>query len=225
MKQVSIRGCWLLALVLAGTILLPAFSPAQSSRAVRSVPSVTKPARPAQKASEKRPDWKEIEKSIKSALAQTKDYRPGDLLAQDDAKKALQAAKKSGWTVAASHKLPERLLPASDELVRLFHGEKGTKFMRQIAGVPGGFDRLDKLRRQPNGSRRLQELMTQPDGYKLIEYLATTPAGRKTGRELSRGGRDFNATTKRIYTEGELLAALKVIYAEETSENSRKPAP
>lgn len=173
-----------------------------------------------------RPVWKDVEKAVKSALALRKDYKPGDLIAREDGTGVFAQLKKSGWEVKNSAELSERMLPASDELVRELRGKKSVAFMRKITSVPGGFDRLDRLRKQPYGSRRLREFINQPEGYKLIEYMATTPGGKRMGRELSsKKHGDFNAPTKRIYTEQQLLAELKTLYEAESSAVSESPVP
>ena len=160
-----------------------------------------------------RPKWDEIEKTIQSTLAAEKGYRPGDLITRDDGSRVFAALKKIGWEVKGPGELAERMLSSSDELVRELRSKDGRKFMRNITSVPGGYDRLDRLRNLPQGSRRLREFITQPEGHKLIEYMATTPGGKKMGRELSSKKRgNFNAPTQKIYTEQELIAELKTQY-------------
>ncbi len=89
--------------------------------------------------------------------------------------------------------------------------------MREIAGVPEGFDRLDRLRRLPDGQKRMKELIADPGGSTMIQYLATMPGGKNMGRQLSsKKHGDFNASTKRIYTEAQLLAELKTRYEAES---------
>jgi hypothetical protein len=165
----------------------------------------------------KRPAWPEIDKSVKATLAMVKDYKPGDLITREDAAGVFAVLKKTGWEVKKSADLSERMLSSSDEMVRELRSKQGRKLMQNIGSVPGGYDRLDRLRSQPYGSRRLREVIQQPEGYKLIEYMATTPGGKQMGRELSSKTRgDFNAPTKKIYTEQQFLAELKTIYQSET---------
>ena len=207
LKILTVLGftCWLGADLCSGQQIVPA-------------PGRARVVTPSKNSSSGRPAWKDVEKNVKSALALRKDYKPGDLISREDGTGVLALLKKSGWEVKNSAELSERLLPASDELVRELRGKKGLVFMRKIGGVPGGYDRLDRLRNQPYGSRRLREFINQPEGYKLIEYMATTPGGKRMGRELSSKKQgDFNAPTKRIYTEQQLLAELKTLYEAEPS--------
>ena len=164
-----------------------------------------------------RPAWKDVEKTVKATLAMLKDYKPGDLITREDAAGVFTALKKSGWEVKKSDDLSERMLSTSDEMVRELRTKQGRKFMRNVGGVPGGYDRLDRLRNLPYGSRRLREFIREPEGYKLIEYMATTPGGKRMGRELSSKKRgDFNAPTQKIYTEQLLISELKTLYQTET---------
>lgn len=169
-----------------------------------------------------RPAWKELEKSVKSTLAQGKEYQPGDLITREEASAALAELKKLGWEMKEPAKLTERMLPGSDALVTQLRGKGGVRFMREIARVPEGFDRLDRLRGLPDGERRIKELMSQPGGATLIQYMATTKGGENMGRELSSKKRgDFNAATKRIYTEAQLLAELKTRYEAESKSSTK----
>ncbi len=155
---------------------------------------------------------------MQAALTETVGYQAEDLINQADAARVFAALKKRGWDVKTSGDFTKQLLPASDELVRELNSKRGKVFMREVAKTPGGFDRLDRLRKLPYGRRRLQELINQPGGFTLIQYMATTSGGKTMGRELSSKKRgNFNAPTKRIYTESELIQALKPIYAAQSS--------
>lgn len=214
MRQVPIRRRWFLPILASGAIsfLIPCGGSAQ--------PPAAKPT------GENRPAWKAIEKTIKSTMAQTKDYESGDILSRDEAENAFDALKKLGWEVESRKKLTKRFLPASDEMVRLLRGKRGTKFMRKISTFPGGYDRLDKLRELPDGRQRMKELITQPGGHTLIEYLATTRGGKNLGKQLSSRTRgNFNEPTNRIYTEAGLVATLKQLYEGETKEKAGVQSP
>jgi hypothetical protein len=95
-------------------------------------------------------------------------------------------------------------------LVTQLRTRAGAKFARQIARLPGGYDRLEKLSRLPNGHQTIRDLIKGPDGYKLIQYMTTAPGGAELGRMLSKApkGRRFNRPTGRIYTVEMLLERL-----------------
>jgi hypothetical protein len=230
MKLMQNRGCFAM-IPFAGVLLClfadPEVSPGQFAPPGDRV--VIEPARPSksvpaadQSTPSDLPDWKAIEKSVRAEFAQIKDYKPGDLITREDAAGVFPALKKLGWKLKKPDELIERMLPASDDMVRQLRSKQGQKFMHDVSGVAGGFDRLDRLRNLPNGTRRLRELIQNPGGATLIEYMATTPGGKNMGRQLSTPNRgDFNAATKRIYTESELISALKSIYEAESAALSK----
>jgi hypothetical protein len=190
--------------------------------------TIIKPKREPKKSPEpktQRPAWEAVENAVKSTLAQTKDYQAGDLITREEASKVLAELKKLGWEVQEQSPLSERMLSSGDEMVRQLRDKNGVRFMREISAVPEGFDRLDRLRRLPDGQKRMKELIADPGGSIMIQYLATTPGGKNLGRQLSSNKRgDFNASTKRIYTEAQLLAELKTRYDAE-SKNVQSPQP
>jgi hypothetical protein len=47
--------------------------------------------------------------------------------------------------------------------------------MRHVAGMPGGYDRVDRLSRIPGAGDR-RALINTPGGHKMIEYMTTTKA-------------------------------------------------
>lgn len=225
---------FLLPLMLAGSCLWVCGSATAQNRTTtrlysQSAAASTRVKPAASPTGDKQPEklnWDDLEKLIKTTLAQTKDYRPGDLITQEEAGKVFPALKAKGWEVKSSKEVTEHLLPASDELVRQLRAQPGKKFMRKIGSVSQGFDRLDKLRGLPYGSRRVRELMNDPGGYSLIEYMATTKGGQTLGRQLTATGRgDFNAPTDRIYTESDLLGALKALYDAEHSPAKARRSP
>jgi hypothetical protein len=172
-------------------------------------------------------DWDKLHAAVTEHFAAIKDYNAGDLLARADVTRLGDALKKLGWVPKDWKDVLEDVLPDGDELVRALRTPQGRSFMRKIAAQPGGYDRLDRLRKLPRGSRQLRELIETRDGDKLIEYLTTTDGGKALGKQLSRtkGGRGFNESTGRIYTEDDLLKRLEATYRREHGlETSAEPA-
>ncbi|MDA0834874.1 MAG: hypothetical protein O2955_14015 [Planctomycetota bacterium] len=165
------------------------------------------------------PEWTDVEAAVQIQLAEISYYEPGDIIAQDDVAPLWDQFAEIGWTVDTDvrKEYTQHLLPSSDFLVKKLRETKlSRKFMRQIARLPNGYDRTDRLRRLPYGERRIKELIRGPDGYKLIEYMTTSEGGKNLGRQLSRdpGGKNFNSTTGILYTETMLLESLKSRYDE-----------
>ena len=171
--------------------------------------------------------WEKLHTAVTEHFAAIKDHRAGDLLARGDVAPLGDALKKLGWVPDDWKEVLDDVLPDGDELVRALRTPRGRAFMHKIAAQPGGYDRLDRLRKLPKGSRQLRQLIDTPDGDKLIEYLTTTEGGKALGKQLSRtkDGRGFNDATGRIYTEDDLLKRLEASYRREHGlETSAEPS-
>jgi hypothetical protein len=164
----------------------------------------------------KLPPFAAIEKELVAHFQGVKDHQPQDLISRDQAAAVLERVAKIGWQVADADEILEQVLSEASPLVKRLRTKEGRKFMRQAAGYPQAYDRLDHLERLPDGQRILKQLIDGPDGYKLIEYLTTAPGGENMGKMLSSTpkGRKFNQSTGRIYTQEQLLARLKHSYEE-----------
>ncbi|HLA85959.1 MAG TPA: hypothetical protein VJL29_14300 [Thermoguttaceae bacterium] len=161
------------------------------------------------------PKWDDVKKAVMAYFERLPDYKRGDLLSRSQVEPVFGALERLGWRVAARKALVESVLPDNDPLVQQLRTPAGRKFARQVAGVPDGYDRLDRLRRLPRGRQNVENLIRGPDGYLMIEYMTTTPGGRNLGGMLSRApkGKGFNQSTGRIYTVDMLLERLKQEYA------------
>lgn len=188
-----------------------------------------KPSKPAAK--EKAPatplpSFDLVTKQLKQVLAVDPEYKEGDLLTAPKVEKILAKLEQIHWKVADAKEITKLVLPDGDWLAtRLLNGE-GRQFMRQIAALPGGYDRIDRLRYLPEGERVVTNLFDGPDGFTMIEYMTTTHGGKNLGNYLSEddNGADFNKHTGRIYTEQELLKRLKTSYeAEEARRRGQSP--
>jgi hypothetical protein len=164
--------------------------------------------------SKKFPSFETVTSTVQKQLATNRSYRPGDLITTSAADSLFRKLEKINWKVADRRDILKLVLADSDWMARQFSTDRGREFMREIAELPGGYDRVDRLRRMPYGQQQIADLIRSPDGYKLFEYMTTTQGGRNLGGMLSRGvnGRDFNSPTGRIYTEVELLKRLKKSY-------------
>ncbi|MFN0199561.1 MAG: hypothetical protein ACKVT0_22645 [Planctomycetaceae bacterium] len=181
--------------------------------------SLSTPSSPliAQTEDEKFPSWSDIESAVNQQLHEITDYEEKDLVAREEVEPLWKTFDALGWKVdrKSQKSIEDQLLPKSDFLVKQLRSSKSARtFMRQVAEMPGGYDRIDHLRQMKYGERRIQELIRGPDGYKLIEYMTESTGGKNFGKQLSNapGGKDFNKPTGRIYTEKSLLERLKVPY-------------
>ena len=163
------------------------------------------------------PEATAVQQALADHFAGLEDYQAGDLVAANDVTPIFAKLKKLGWTVADEREITGLLVPDSDPLVRQLRTTNGRKFMRKITSLPGGYDRLDRLRKMPQGEQRLREMIQSPGGEKLVEYMTSTPEGRNLGRSLSQSpsGKDFNKPTGRLYTAADVERRLLESYAAE----------
>jgi hypothetical protein len=169
------------------------------------------------KSSGKFPTFEKVEQTVDKHFAQNRGYRPGDLITSSDAESVFRKLEKINWKVADRKDILKLMLSNNDWMARQFSGDRGHEFMRHIADLPGGYDRVDRLRRMPYGQQQIADLIQGPDGYKLFEYMTTTQGGKNMGAMLSEGvnGENFNRSTGRIYTQLDFIKRLKKSYDRE----------
>jgi len=169
------------------------------------------------KSAKKFPTFEKVQQTIEKHFALNRGYRPGDLITSSDVDPLFRKLEKINWKVADRKDISKLMFSSSDWMPRQFSGDRGREFMRQIADLPGGYDRVDRLRRMPYGAQQISDLIRSPDGYKLFEYMTTTQGGKNLGSMLSQGvnGEDFNRPTGRIYTELDFTKRLKKSYDRE----------
>jgi hypothetical protein len=160
------------------------------------------------------PDFQEVEEVVKKTLAGNKKYYEYDLITQSDAVKVISQIKSIGWEVPDSRKIVGRFLPQGDFLVKQLYSRRGKAFMRKISKMPGGYDRIDRLRYIPKGKRAVTSLIKSKGGEEMIKYMTTTQQGKNMGSLVSksRNGRNFNKLTGRIYTGKQLIEELKELH-------------
>jgi hypothetical protein len=169
------------------------------------------------KSNGKFPTFEKVTDTVEKQLAQNRRYRSGDLLTTSMVEPLFRKLEKINWKVADRRDISKMVLSDSDWMARQFSTDRGHDFMRQIAELPGGYDRVDRMRRMPYGQQQIAALIQGPDGSKLFEYMTTTQGGKNMGLMLSQGvnGADFNQDTGRIYTELDLIKRLKKSYDRE----------
>jgi len=169
----------------------------------------------ADKSPQKLPKFEKIERVVHRTLAK-EDINPGELLSQGNVAEVLAQLKKRGWKVRDEKQIVSSALPDDAYLVKRLARPDAHKFKQQVAQLPGGYDRLDRMSRMSQGRSTVDALVRGPDGYKMIEYMTTSRGGRNLGNSLAQTprGKDFNKPTGRIYTTSQLVARLKLSYRE-----------
>ena len=158
----------------------------------------------------KPPPFSAVERAV-TGYFKERGLLPNDLVTRQDVAPLLVQLRQKKLTTADTGRISGDLLTEGEFLVEQLRTPSGRKFMRQIAGLPNAYDKLDRLSRMPHGQQTIRDLIRGPGGEKLIEYMMTTPGGKALGRELSNSpqGAGFNAPTGRIYTTTMLLARLR----------------
>jgi hypothetical protein len=126
----------------------------------------------------------------------------GDLISRSQVQELFRRLAKLGWQVPQPKELTDRVLADDQFLIKRLRTPDGIKFMRQVARLPNGYDRLDHLSQLQRGQKIVSELIRGPDGYKMLEYMTTSSGGANMGKMLSETphGANFNGTTGKIYT-------------------------
>lgn len=163
------------------------------------------------------PTFEKVQQTVEKHFSAYRNYQSGDLITSNDVESLFRKLEKINWKVADRKDILKQVLSSGDWMARQFSTNSGRDFMRHVSDLPGGYDRVDRLRRMPYGQQQIAALIQGPDGYKLFEYMTTTPGGKNMGLMLSNGvnGADFNGSTGRIYTELDLLKRLKKSYDRE----------
>ena len=169
------------------------------------------------------PEFTAVRAAVDKYFATLRNYRPGDLISQSDWLTVAKELDRLGWKPSDAAQIRDAVLPDKSFLIQQSRSQEGRAFMRQIAQLPQGYDRLEHLSRLPYGEASITRLIDGPDGYKLLDYMTTAPGGRELGKMLSvdEGGANFNKPTGRIYTVDALLQQLEQSY----TNDSRPPAP
>lgn len=166
------------------------------------------------------PKFETVRKLVRMYFQKQTGYEQGDLITREQAEEIFGYLRKIRWDVQEQEEILAALHAEKDFLPRTLRTKSGQPFMREVAKLPGGYDRLDRLSQLPRGQRMVSDLARAKDGYKLIEYMADTKGGDNLGKMLSQipSGADFNQPTNRIYTEEGFVQRLKESY-----ENQAKP--
>lgn len=154
-----------------------------------------------------------VERIVNDRISERKLDR-GDIISQGDVKPVFSKFAAAGWKVADEQEIMGSILPDTDFLVGQLRSPQGRQLAHQLAPMPGGFDRADRLRRLIRGEKYLADMVRGPDGYKLFQYMTETTWGANLGNMLSQdpGGKGFNSRTGTLYTSADLLKRLRQSY-------------
>lgn len=167
-----------------------------------------------------RPPFDRIATAVERHFNSLDYYRPGNLISRSDVADALNYLRDIGWNVPGRAALEGRILSDDAFIVQKLRTKEGARFMAQIASLPGGYDRLDRLSAMSGGRKLIDRLIRDRGGAELIEHLATSQGGANLGNMLAHAktGSNLNKPTGRIYTVEDLVKTLAELYASEQGE-------
>ncbi|HZZ71059.1 MAG TPA: hypothetical protein VFE24_02335 [Pirellulales bacterium] len=148
---------------------------------------------------------------VKRTLSQNVDYRPGDLISQNEIEPIVDELLNLGVRPADNEELYDAILTANDHLVVLFQAPGSRAFIREAAKTPGAYDALERLGWTAAGREMLDQLIANPDGQKMFQTLMT-PAGSAKFQELVKNdprGRNFGLPTGRVHTADDFIQRLQ----------------
>jgi len=151
-----------------------------------------------------------VEKNLKANPR----YRPGDLIVRCDVEPIFNELISLGFVPADTEELYDAFLPDMAPLIQQLRSDAGRKFMLEIRGIEGAYDRLERLSWLPGGHAALGQLIRAEDGVEKLRVL-TTPSGTAAIRKQfpdDPRARNFDKPTGHIHTAEALLEHLEQIH-------------
>jgi len=163
------------------------------------------------------PPFRAVRDVVQRHFAMQADYKPGDILSRSEVAPIFDQLGLMGWRVLDKKAIVLRVPKETDFVVRILRTESGRKFMRQIAAMPGAYDRLYRISVLPHGRQTVADLVRGKGGAKFVRYLTETRGGRNLGRMLENTpqGNKFNEPVRFLFTEDALLKRLNESYQQE----------
>ncbi len=168
-----------------------------------------------------RPKFSEVEQLVRHYF-DLNGIQAGEIISQGQVATIFVGLADLGWDVHDQQEILEAVCADDDFLVRLLRTPAAEGFVRKLATLPGGYDRLDRLSRMPYGRQTVRDLVEGPDGYKLLQYMTKTSGGKALQDMLTRApaGKGFKKPTGRIYTSEQLVRRLRESYNRQQSSTS-----
>lgn len=171
-------------------------------------------------AESKLPDWQKVREAAEKHFGKQRDRQPRDIISRSDVSGVLLEIEKTGWQVPDQNSLLDQVLGDQHVLVATLRSPKGRRFMSQISGRTGMYDRLDRVSEAAGGAQLIRDIVKLPDGEKyakpksgggvpdLVDLLPKNASGK------TRRIPDYDKPTGRLYTVDDLLNRLNQIYVQ-----------
>ncbi|MCA9219215.1 MAG: hypothetical protein KDA71_02745 [Planctomycetales bacterium] len=165
------------------------------------------------------PSWGQVLGLAEIHFQSLPDFERTDLLSQAEVSPLFESmSKQIHWEPADRAELLRRVPATSEFLVQQLRSERGTLFMRKVAGEELIYDRLDRISRESGGQALIRDLIKLPDAerYAKKETARAVPdlvellPRKRNSRD--RVVKDYDQPTGRLYTIDAFMAALKASY-------------
>ena len=158
-----------------------------------------------------------VRDAVRRHFAVQTGHLPGDILSRSMVAPLFDQLGLMGWKVLDKKAILRHVPKETDFVVRVLRTDSGRQFMRQIASMPGGYDRLYRLAVLPRGRQTVADLVRGKGGAEFVQYLTESRGGHNLGRMLKNApnGTKFNEPVGFLFTEDALLQRLEKSYGEE----------
>lgn len=117
------------------------------------------------------PSFATVKAVVQREFAHKPDYQPGDLISSADVETIFDELNRLGWPPDDVESVADSFLPEGSLLVQELRTEAGRRFMRQVASLPGVYDRLERISWIANGRQWIEQLMENPGGVESMKIL------------------------------------------------------
>ena len=138
-------------------------------------------------------------------------YRDGDLIVRCDVEPIFNELIGLGFLPADTEELYDAFLPDMSPLIQMLRTDEGRKFMREIRGIDGAYDRLERLSWMQGGPAALGQLINAEDGVDKLRILVTSAGAAAVRNQFPEDPRaqNFDRPTGHVHTADTLLKHLE----------------
>ena len=151
-----------------------------------------------------------VEKNLKANPR----YRDGDLIVRCDVEPIFNELIGLGFVPADTEEMYDAFLPDMSPLIQQLRTEAGRKFMLEIRGIDGAYDRLERLSWMKGGPVALVQLINAEDGVDKLRMLVTSAGAAAIRMQFPDDPRaqNFDRPTGHVHTADGLLKRLEKVH-------------
>lgn len=162
----------------------------------------------------------EIRGIVEKNLKANPRYRDGDLIVRCDVEPIFNELIGLGFVPGDTEELYDAFLPDMSPLIQMLRTEEGRKFMREIRGTEGAYDRLERLSWLQGGPAALGQLINAEDGVDKLRILVTSAGAAAISKQFPDDPRaqNFDRPTGHVHTADALLMRLEKAHKSRTAD-------